>query len=297
MRKRLKGTRTRVLGTGVAAVLVIGLAAASAIGATAGSSAKSLNVGNITAVTNLGGTFTGFQSGVKAFFSYYNAQGGVGGYHINLTSLDDAGDPGKNASEARQLVEQNKVLAIVGEASIADAGSQKYLQGKGVPVIGGWAASSTWHKPATNMFVSLEGPNTPYCPIWSSDQAKRRGIKSIAFVAQDFPSAIQDAVCRSNAAKFQGVKMAGSNLTQQAVINADNSLTAFTAGGLTAITNWKDAGHTGHKPPYCGAIIKVSGTKYVPALNTGRNVFNCFESLNPNKGPVFPVPAGTPAPG
>jgi branched-chain amino acid transport system substrate-binding protein len=210
MRKRLKGTRTRVLGTGVAAVLVIGLAAVSAIGATAGSSAKSLNVGNITAVTNLGGTFTGFQSGVKAFFSYYNAQGGVAGYHINLTSLDDAGDPGKNASEARQLVEQNKVLAIVGEASIADAGSQKYLQGKGVPVIGGWAASSTWHRPATNMFVSLEGPNTPYCPIWSSDQARRRGIKSIAFVAQDFPSAIQDAVCRSNAAKFQGVKMAGS---------------------------------------------------------------------------------------
>ena len=90
--------------------------------------------------------------------------------------------------------------------------------------------------------------------------------------------------------------MAGSNLTQQAVIDADNSLTAFTANGLTAITDWKYAGHAGHKPPYCGAIIKVTGDKYVPALNTGQNVFNCFESLNASKGPVFPVPAGTPAP-
>jgi branched-chain amino acid transport system substrate-binding protein len=94
----------------------------------------------------------------------------------------------------------------------------------------------------------------------------------------------------------EGVKMAGSNLTQQAVINADNSLTAFTANGLTAPTDWKYAGHSGHKPPYCGAIIKVSGDKYVPALNTGQNVFNCFESIDPNKGPVFPVPTGTPAP-
>jgi ABC-type branched-subunit amino acid transport system substrate-binding protein len=94
----------------------------------------------------------------------------------------------------------------------------------------------------------------------------------------------------------QGVKMAGSNLTQQAVIDADNSITAFTAGGLTAPINWKFAGHTGHRPPYCGAIIKVTGNKYDPALNQGQNVFNCFEALNPNKGPVFPVPPGTPAP-
>jgi ABC-type branched-subunit amino acid transport system substrate-binding protein len=94
----------------------------------------------------------------------------------------------------------------------------------------------------------------------------------------------------------QGVKMAGNNLTQANVIKEDNSLTAFTAGGLTVPTNWKDAGHAGHKPPYCGAYIKVVGTKYVPTLNKGKNVFVCFGSINPNQPPVFPLPAGTPAP-
>jgi hypothetical protein len=94
----------------------------------------------------------------------------------------------------------------------------------------------------------------------------------------------------------QGVKMAGNNLTQANVINADNSLTSFTAGGLTAPTHWKTAGHAGHSPPYCGAVIKVVGDQYLPALNTGKNVFNCFESINPTKNPVFPVPPGTPAP-
>ena len=64
----------------------------------------------------------------------------------------------------------------------------------------------------------------------------------------------------------------------------------------TAPVNWKDAGHTGHAPPYCVAYHQGVGDKYVPTLNTGQNVFNCFESISPKKDPVFPLPAGTPAP-
>jgi ABC-type branched-subunit amino acid transport system substrate-binding protein len=94
----------------------------------------------------------------------------------------------------------------------------------------------------------------------------------------------------------QGLKMAGKNPTQASVIAADNSLTAFTAGDLTAPVNWKSAGHTGNAPPYCLAYIKVSGTQYLPTLNKGKNVFNCFQSINPKKDPVFPLPAGTPSP-
>jgi ABC-type branched-subunit amino acid transport system substrate-binding protein len=90
-----------------------------------------------------------------------------------------------------------------------------------------------------------------------------------------------------------GVKAAGSNLTQANVIAQTNKLTAFTAGGLTTPTNWTTA-HTGHAPPYCGAYIQVKGDKYVPALNTGKSVFVCFDSINPKKGPVFPLPPGTP---
>jgi ABC-type branched-subunit amino acid transport system substrate-binding protein len=93
----------------------------------------------------------------------------------------------------------------------------------------------------------------------------------------------------------QGVKMAGNDLTQANVIKQINSLTAFTAGGLTAPTNWKSAGHSGNAPPYCAAYIVAKGTQYLPVLNTGKNVFNCFESTSAKKGPVFPVPAGTPS--
>jgi branched-chain amino acid transport system substrate-binding protein len=193
-----------------AAALAAAIVASQASSGTA--AASTIKVGNITAVAGLGGTFAGFQAGVKAYFAYANAHGGINGTQVDLIAIDDAGDPGKNAAAARTLVAQNKVLAIVGEATIADAASQKYLQSKGVPVVGGWAASSAWHKPATNMFVSLEGPNIPYCPLWSSDQAKAKGSKSIAFIDQAFPAAIQDADCRAAAARYQGLKVAGKRI-------------------------------------------------------------------------------------
>ena len=114
------------------------------------------------------------------------------------------------------------------------------------------------------------------------------------------PSYAQDEIAlqgwESAALFVQGVKMAGSNLTQANVIKQDNSISSFTAGGLTAPVNWKSAGHSGHAPPYCLAYIKVSGNKYLATLNKGKNVFNCFQSTNPKKNPVFPLPPGTPGP-
>lgn len=95
----------------------------------------------------------------------------------------------------------------------------------------------------------------------------------------------------------QGVKLAGKNLTQANVIAQTNKLTAFTAYGLSSPVNWKSAGHSGGLPPYCASYIQAKGTQYVPVFNTGKNVFNCFESLSAKKGPVFPLPAGTPGPG
>jgi ABC-type branched-subunit amino acid transport system substrate-binding protein len=94
----------------------------------------------------------------------------------------------------------------------------------------------------------------------------------------------------------QGVRMAGKNLTQANVIKQTNTLTTFTAGGLTVPTNWKDAGHTGHAPPYCGALIQAQGTKYVPVFNTSKkSVFVCFGSISgKNVTPLKKLPAGTP---
>jgi ABC-type branched-subunit amino acid transport system substrate-binding protein len=136
---------------------------------------------------------------------------------------------------------------------------------------------------------------------FGAPQSLYPGLKLYVTQMQKYePAYVNDELAiqgwESAALFVEGVKMAGNDLTQANVIKADNSLTAFTAGGLTSPTNWKDAGHSGHKPPYCNAFIKVSGDKYVPTLNKGKNVFVCFSSIDPKKDPVYPLPAGTPAP-
>jgi branched-chain amino acid transport system substrate-binding protein len=113
------------------------------------------------------------------------------------------------------------------------------------------------------------------------------------------PTYVEDEVAiqgwESAALFVQGVRMAGKHLTQANVIKETNSITAFTAGGLTAPVNWTVGGHSGHAPPYCTAYIRASGAQYVPVLDKGKNVFNCFNSTNPKQGPVFPLPPGTPS--
>jgi len=114
------------------------------------------------------------------------------------------------------------------------------------------------------------------------------------------PNYVYDEVAiqgwESAALFVQGVKMAGNNLTWANVIKQTNTITDFTAGSLQAPTNWAVGGHSGHAPPYCTAYIVAKGTQYLPALNKGQNVFNCFQSISPKANPVFPVPPGTPAP-
>jgi branched-chain amino acid transport system substrate-binding protein len=136
-----------------------------------------------------------------------------------------------------------------------------------------FTASSTLYPGLKLYFAQMK----KYEPSYATDEIALQGWESAALFVQ-------------------GLQMAGKNPTQASVIAADNSLTSFTAGGLTAPVNWKSAGHSGNAPPYCLAYIKVSGTKYLPTLNKGKNVFNCFQSINPKKGPVFPLPPGTPAP-
>lgn len=89
-----------------------------------------------------------------------------------------------------------------------------------------------------------------------------------------------------------GIKAAGSNLTQQAVINADNKLTAFSADGMTTTVNWT-VSHSGITYPNCAAYTKLQGTKQAVQFTSGHQVFLCFNKGLNNPQPVK-APAGTP---
>ena len=96
----------------------------------------------------------------------------------------------------------------------------------------------------------------------------------------------------------QGVKMAGSNVTQGNVITQMNTLSNFTAGGVSDVTDWTN----GHDEsittyPLCSAFVQAKGHTFVPALNASPQVFDCFGPGKPvNSGATSPEVNGTGTP-
>ncbi|MBF6555014.1 MAG: ABC transporter substrate-binding protein [Acidimicrobiales bacterium] len=100
----------------------------------------------------------------------------------------------------------------------------------------------------------------------------------------------------SAALLVQGIRMAGNNLTQANVINQINTLTNFTAGGVSSTVDWTKL-HTNTLTsfPGCSAFVKVSGTKFVPAVAKPPQTIVCFAKDVSLTNPVLATPpAGTP---
>ena len=100
----------------------------------------------------------------------------------------------------------------------------------------------------------------------------------------------------SAALMVEGIKMAGSNLTQANVVNQINQITNFTAGGVSSTVDWTKL-HTNTLTsfPGCSAFVKVAGTKFVPAVAKAPQTIVCFAKNASLQNPVLATPPpGTP---
>jgi branched-chain amino acid transport system substrate-binding protein len=114
---------SRRLSAVLAALLV---AAVSAVGATAtpaldpGITAKTIKLGATFPLSGAASSYAPIAKGMQIYFSYINARRGadkkrgVGGKQIVWKYLDDAYNPANTVQLTRQLVEQDKVFAMVG---------------------------------------------------------------------------------------------------------------------------------------------------------------------------------------
>ncbi|GEJ58371.1 ABC transporter substrate-binding protein [Anaeromyxobacter diazotrophicus] len=65
----------------------------------------------------------GMKAGVELAFAAANEAGGVHGRRLALVAVDDGNDPARAAEAMRELTEQRKVFAVVGNAGTATAGA------------------------------------------------------------------------------------------------------------------------------------------------------------------------------
>ena len=195
------------MGRRLAGVVVATLIAAGACGNTApgpsavsstapGVGPHSIVVGSLaTASGALAGEFGQIVDGVKAYFDAVNAAGGVDGRTIDLKyEADDGGSPTDDTTQARNLVEQDRVFAVVGVGTPFFDGAS-FLASQGTPAFG-YVVSQDW-----NVHPDLFGAYGSFLNFSEvepglSDLAEQLKAKSVGVIAYDIAKQSEDA-CQS----------------------------------------------------------------------------------------------------
>jgi branched-chain amino acid transport system substrate-binding protein len=163
------------------------------------------------------GSFTGSQAsslgladdGAHVWEQWINANGGINGHPVELIIKDDALDPAKALQAAKELVEQDHVMAIIGDNSLVDSSWASYISQKGVPVIGGNPTQSTF---VSNADFFPTGTNVVALIFGQFVRMKEAGLTKMGLLyCAEAPTCAQlQALGKAAAGIVGGVQLAAS---------------------------------------------------------------------------------------
>jgi branched-chain amino acid transport system substrate-binding protein len=166
----------------LAVLIMLGLVALS--GFTAGQSEEgTIKIGAIFAVTG-GASFLGAPEAKTAemIVEEVNAAGGIKGRKIELIIKDSAANPEKAISFAKQLIEEDQVVAIIGPSTSGETMQIKDLcETYKVPLVSAAAAEAIVDPVASYVFKTPQKDS--YVAKWIFSTMNEMGIKKIGIVA------------------------------------------------------------------------------------------------------------------
>jgi len=135
-------------------------------------SSDEIVIGNIGTYSGLVTVVAPTRKVLEAWVQEVNDNGGLSGKRVRLIVKDDTGNATRALAAARELVEQEKVDAIVGQMSLFDQAWASYISSTDVPVIGGLPFQATF---ATNASFFPSGGNQIARAYTELDVAKEYG--------------------------------------------------------------------------------------------------------------------------
>ena len=109
-----------------------------------GVTSTTIDVGGMAGIENfVGQPYASGFDGVQAYFNYINAKGGVFNHKFRLVAkLDDQDSPSTDLIQARSLVEEKHVFAVL-PVVVDNFSAGSYLASKGIPTFG-WNINTQW---------------------------------------------------------------------------------------------------------------------------------------------------------
>ena len=128
----------------------------------------------------------GMRDGLRAAFAAVNREGGVNGRKIELISVDDGYEPTQSVTVARQLIEGDKVLALVGSVGTpTSAAVQPLATEAGVPFIGAFTGAEFLRDPPSHGVINVRASYFQETETMVEHLTKDLAVTRIAIFYQD----------------------------------------------------------------------------------------------------------------
>lgn len=197
-----------------------------------------IKIGAILAVTG-GASFLGAPEAktVEMVVEEINSSGGINGMQIELIIKDSAANPEKAISFAKQLIEEDNVVAIIGPSTSGETMQIKDIcESYKVPLVSCAAAEAIVNPVAEYVFKTPQKDS--YVAKWIYSTMNSMGIKKIAVIAANtgFGNAGKGQL-EKYASEF-GIEIAIAETYDKAATDLTALLTKINAKDVEAVVNW-----------------------------------------------------------
>ena len=215
-----------------AAVLLVALTIAPAF------SAETIKVGAILAVTGPA-SFLGAPEArtLEMMVEEINAKGGIKGKKVELIIKDSGASPEKALSFAKQLIEEDKVLAIIGPSTSGETMKIKNLAEEGKTILLSCAAAEVIVNPVAK-YVFKTPQKDSYAVIKIFEQMKKMKLSKVGVLSSNtgFGKAGKDQI--EKLAPEHGIQIVANEVYDKAATDLTAEVTKVKASGAEAIINW-----------------------------------------------------------
>ncbi len=197
-----------------------------------------------------------YKNAVELVAAQVNDKGGVDGKKIELVIRDNKSDPTEALQVTKSMVENDKVVAIVGGGSSPTTMSTvDYVQSAGVPIVSMGSSDAIVNPIAQRGFVFKTPAGTDLVVDVVLDQFKAKGITKAGFISVDNPYG--DAGLKAFTAKApgEGITITGTEKFQATDKDYTSIVTKLVATKPDALVVWAI-------PPGAGIVaqnVKASG--------------------------------------
>ena len=166
-----------------------------------------------------------------------NAKGGIIGKKIELVVKDSGGSPEKTVSFAKQLIEEEKVFAIIGPSTSGETMAIKNVAEEGKTLLISCAAAEVIVNPLAK-YVFKVAPKDSYAAVKIFQQMKKMKLSRIGVLSSNtgFGKAGKEQL--EKLAPEHGIQIVVNEVYDKSATDLTAEVTKLKAAGIQAIVNW-----------------------------------------------------------